>query len=136
METIISTDTHLADYVNHLLDHFSCSSFSTIITSIWKSCFQETGLVWRHLGHLGTKCIQSHCFLVSYVKLCGVAGQIGLKPNRSQSNRPQIKSLYYYVFFYLMCFTLFFLTIFKYIQYVLIIEELKLSNKYSCVLYQ
>ena len=37
-------------------------------------------------------------FHVSLVRM--VAGQIGPKSNRPQSNRPQIKSLYYYVFLF------------------------------------
>ena len=48
--------------------------------------------------------------MLDKVTFLGVAeaGQIDPKPNRPQSNRPQVK----------------------------IIEELKLSSKYSCVLYQ
>ena len=54
------------------------------------------------------KHIGSFVLAIPIVPLVKEAGQIGPKPNRPQSNRPQVK----------------------------IIEELKLSSKYSYVLYQ
>ena len=94
-----------------------------------------------------------------------VAGQIGPKPNRSQVKSAPDQIIVLLWSFFIVSLLFFtpgnhmsanfvvyycqhtklnisqivwslFSKIFKYIQYVLIIEELKLSSKYSCVLYQ
>ena len=55
MLTVFSSIIQTISLINSRVPHF-LPLLSTESIIMWKSCFQQTGLVWRHLGHLGTKC--------------------------------------------------------------------------------